>query len=95
MLVVYKKRYFIVIAKTSLTFLNYLATGSHYWKNILWHIFLAIKAFLSAKCMAQFTEKIGKFEGTVVDAVSMGDHATSVNTTVACDKDGKVMDNGK
>lgn len=45
--------------------------------------------------MKQFAEKIGKFEGTVVDAVLLGDHASSVNTTVAYDKDGKVVDNGK
>ena len=45
--------------------------------------------------MKQFNENIGKFEGTVIDAVLMGDLASSVNTTVAYDKDGKVVDNGK
>ena len=45
--------------------------------------------------MAKFVEKISKVEGTVVDAISMGDQATSVNTSVAYDKDGNVLDNSK
>ena len=45
--------------------------------------------------MAKFIEKISKVEGTVVDAISMGDRASSVNTSVAYDKDGNVLDNSK
>lgn len=62
-------------------------------KHVIITFFLALKAFFGA--MAKFVEKISKVEGTVVDAVSMGDQATSVNSSVAYDKDGNVVDNGK
>ncbi len=56
-------------------------------------MFLGLKAFFGA--MAPFMEKIGKVEHTLVDVVSLGELASTVNTGVAYDKDGKVMDNSK
>ena len=55
--------------------------------------FVALKGFFAA--MAKFVDKVGKMEGTVVDAVSMGEYASSVNTAVTYDKDGNVLDNSK
>ena len=52
-----------------------------------------MKAFFAE--MAKFTDKVGKVESTVVDAVSMGEYASSVNTSVAYDKDGNVLNNAK
>ena len=62
-------------------------------KHFITTFFVALKAFFGV--MAKFMEKISKVEGTVVDAVSMGDQASSVNASVAYDKDGNVLDNGK
>ena len=45
--------------------------------------------------MKQFMEKISKLENKVVDVVSFGELASSVNTSVAYDKDDKVLDNSK
>ena len=53
----------------------------------------ALKAFFGV--MAQFMDKIGKIETTVVDVVSMGELASSANTSISYDKDGKVLDNAK
>ena len=54
---------------------------------------VALKGFLGI--MAQFMEKVGKVENIAVDAVSMGELASSVNASVVYDKDGKVLDNNK
>jgi hypothetical protein len=54
---------------------------------------VALKGFLAI--MAQFMEKVGKVENIAVDAVSMGELASSVNASVVYDKDGKVLDNNK
>ncbi|CAB3976713.1 Hypothetical predicted protein [Paramuricea clavata] len=53
----------------------------------------ALRGFLAI--MAQFMEKVGKVENIAVDAVSMGELASSVNASVVYDKDGKVFDNNK
>ena len=45
--------------------------------------------------MAQFMDKIGKVENIVVDVVSMGELASSANTSISYDKDGKVLENSK
>jgi hypothetical protein len=54
---------------------------------------VALKGFLGI--MAQFMEKVGKVENIAVDAVSMGELASSVNASVVYDKDDKVLDNNK
>jgi hypothetical protein len=54
---------------------------------------VALKGFLGI--MAQFMERVGKVENIAVDAVSMGELASSVNASVVYDKDDKVLDNNK